>query len=75
MEALAEQVIRGLLRGSPLARLVKAPTVARAVVAYYMGMQTLTHLDGDAERPRAAFAQAAKLAAAFDKLPRLRRSR
>jgi AcrR family transcriptional regulator len=74
-EALAEQVVRGLLRGSPLARLVKVPTVARAAVAYYMGMQTLTYLDGDAERPRAAFAQAAKLAAAFDKLPKLGRSR
>jgi AcrR family transcriptional regulator len=74
-QALAEQVLRGLLRGKPLARLVNVPVVARAAVAYYLGMQTLTHLDGDTSRPQAAFAQAAKLAAAFDKLPRVSRRR
>jgi AcrR family transcriptional regulator len=74
-EELAEEVLRGLLRGSPLARLIKVPVAARAAVAYYLGLQTLTHLDGDADRPRAAFAQAARLAAAFDKLPRIRRQR
>ncbi len=75
-EDLAEQVLRGLLRGSPLAKLVRVPVIARACVAYYLGMQTLTHLDGDTERPRSAFAQAARLAAAYDKMPRLhRRSR
>jgi len=73
-ESFAEQILRNVLRGSPLAKLVKLPVVARAAVAYYLGMQTLTHLDGDAERARAAFAQAAKLAAAFDKLPRFRRT-
>jgi len=73
-EQLAEQVLRTLLRGSPLARLVKVPVIARAAVAYYVGLQTLTHLDRDAERPRAAFAQAARLASAFDKLPKLRPS-
>jgi AcrR family transcriptional regulator len=67
----AEQVLRTLLRGTPFAKLVRVPVVARACVAYYIGMQTLTHLDGDASRPRAAFDQAAKLAAVFDKLPRL----
>jgi AcrR family transcriptional regulator len=74
-EALAEEVLRGLLREKPLARLVNVPVVARAAVAYYLGMQTLTHLDGDTRRPQAAFAQAAKLAAAFDKLPRVNRRR
>jgi hypothetical protein len=72
-EALAEQILRDILRGSPLARLLKVPVIARAAVAYYLGMQTLTHLDGDADRPRAAFDQAARLATAFDKLPKLRR--
>jgi AcrR family transcriptional regulator len=72
-EALAEQILRDILRGSPLARLIKVPVIARASVAYYLGMQTLTHLDGDADRPRAAFDQAARLAAAFDTLPKLRR--
>jgi len=73
-EALAEDVIRSLLRGSPLAKLVKPPVLARAAVSYYLGLQTLTYLDGDASRPEAAFAQAARLAAAYDKLPRVRRT-
>ena len=73
-EGLAEDVIRSLLRGSPLARLVKPAVVARAAVSYYLGLQTLTYLDGDGDRPEAAFAQAARLAAAYDKLPRIRRS-
>jgi AcrR family transcriptional regulator len=72
-EALAEEVIRSVLRGSPLARLVRPRVLARAAVSYYLGLQTLTYLDGDADRPRAAFAQAARLAAAYDKVPRLRR--
>jgi AcrR family transcriptional regulator len=72
-EALAEEVLRALLRGSPLARLVQPPVAARAAVSYYLGLQTLTYLDGDSHRPRAAFAQAARLASAYDKLPRLRR--
>jgi AcrR family transcriptional regulator len=74
-EALAEQVLRTLLRGTPFARLVKVRVAARACVSYYVGMQTLTHLDGDAERPMAAFDQAARLATVFDKLPRLPRAR
>jgi AcrR family transcriptional regulator len=74
-EALAEQVLHTLLRGKPLARLVNVPVAARAAVAYYLGMQTLTHIDRDASRPAAAFAQAARLAAAFDRIPRLRRRR
>jgi AcrR family transcriptional regulator len=73
-EALAEEVLRALLRGSPLARLVQPPVVARAVIAYFLGLQTLTYLDGDGTRPEAAFAQAARLAAAYDKLPRVPRS-
>ncbi|HKD99157.1 MAG TPA: TetR/AcrR family transcriptional regulator [Micromonosporaceae bacterium] len=74
-EAFAEEVIASLLRGSPLARLVKPAVAARTAVAYYLGLQTLTYLDGDATRPEAAFAQAARLAAAYDKLPRLGRGR
>jgi AcrR family transcriptional regulator len=72
-ESIAEQVLGGMLRGTALARLFRVPVAARAAVAYYMGMQTLTHLDGDTSRPEAAFAQAAKLAATFDRLPKIRR--
>jgi hypothetical protein len=55
-----------------MAQLVEVPVAARAAVAYYLGMQTLTHLDQDASRSDAAFAQAERLAAVFDKLPRFR---
>ena len=72
-EALAEHVLRTLLRGKPLARLVNVPVAARAAVAYYIGMQTLTHVDRDTSRPAAAFDQATRLAVAFDRVPRLRR--
>jgi AcrR family transcriptional regulator len=72
-EDFAEQVLTGLLAGSPLAKLVRIPVLARTCVSYYLGMQTLTHLDGDTERPRSAFAQAARLAAVYDRMPRLRR--
>ncbi len=68
-EELAEEVLRHLLRGKPLTKLVNPAVLARTAVAYYLGMQTLTNLDGDAGRPEAAFRQAARLAAAFDKLP------
>ena len=68
-----QELVAAARPGTPLARLIKVPVAARAAVAYYLGMQTLTHLDGDAQRPRAAFDQAARLAAAFDKLPKLRR--
>jgi DNA-binding transcriptional regulator YbjK len=73
-EALAEEVVRSLLRGSPLARLVNPAVVARAAIAHHLGLQTLTYLDGDTNRLQALFAEAERLAAAYDKLPRVRRS-
>jgi AcrR family transcriptional regulator len=74
-ESFAEQVLRSLLRGSVLARLVRVPVAARAAVEYFLGLQTLSRFDDDQSRPRAAFDQAARLASAFDKLPRLSRRR
>jgi len=72
-ERIAEEVLRGLIRGTPLARWVKVPVAAQTAVSYYLGMQTVTRLDGDTRRAEAAFQQAARLARAFDRLPRLRR--
>jgi AcrR family transcriptional regulator len=72
-EQIGEEILRTLLRGTALARLFKIPVAAQAAVAYYLGMQTLTHLDGDTRRPEAAFRQAARLATAFDRLPKIRR--
>jgi AcrR family transcriptional regulator len=72
-EALAAEVLTRLLRGKPLASLVRIPTLASGAVAFYLGMETLTHLDGDRSRPQHLFDQASRLAAVFDRIPRLRR--
>jgi AcrR family transcriptional regulator len=71
-EELAEELLTTLLRGKPLASVLRVPDVARAAVAFYLGMETLTHLDGDRSRPAAFFDQAARVAAVFDKIPRTR---
>lgn len=72
-EELAEDLLTTLLRGKPLASVVRVPVVASAAVAFYLGMETLTHLDGDRSRPKALFDQAARIATVFDRIPRLRR--
>ncbi|MFC0430928.1 TetR/AcrR family transcriptional regulator [Kutzneria buriramensis] len=74
-EDLAEEVLRTLLRGKPLARLVDARVVGRAAVAYFLGTQALTHIEQDPTRSQEAFQQAERLAAIFDKLPRRKRAR
>jgi AcrR family transcriptional regulator len=72
-EELAADVLTRLLRGKPLGSLVRIPTLASAAVAFYLGMETLTHLDGDRSRPERLFDQAARLSSVFDRIPRLRR--
>jgi AcrR family transcriptional regulator len=69
---LAEELLAGLLRGKPLASAVRVQVAATAAVAFYLGLETLTHLDGDRSRPDQLFDQAARLAAVFDKVPRVR---
>jgi AcrR family transcriptional regulator len=70
-EELGEELLTGLLRGRPLASLVRVKIAASAAVAFYIGMETLTHLDGDQARPAQLFDQAARVAAVFDKIPRM----
>ncbi len=70
-EELAQDVLTTLLRGKPLAATVRVRVAASAAVAFYLGMETLTHLDGDRSRPAQLFDQAARLAAVFDKIPRM----
>ncbi|MGW1669804.1 TetR/AcrR family transcriptional regulator [Streptomyces sp. NPDC002324] len=72
-EDLAEARLTALLRGKPLGSAVRARVLAGAAVAFYLGMETLTHLDGDRSRPATFFTQAARLAAIFDRVPRLKR--
>ena len=59
----ARDAVAGALDGSPLAALVPAESVGFAVVALYLGMEMLTHLDGDREPATALFDQALQLAA------------
>jgi AcrR family transcriptional regulator len=73
-EELGGEVLTRLLRRKPLGSLVRVPTLASAAVAFYLGMETLTHLDGDRSRPEKLFDQASRLAAVFDRIPRLRRA-
>lgn len=71
-EDLSQQILRSMLSGTPFASIVDVPTAATAVVAFYLGMETLTHLDGDQSRPAQLFGQAARLAAIADQVLRVR---
>ncbi|MCK9929820.1 TetR family transcriptional regulator [Frankia sp. Mgl5] len=73
-EALAAEVLTTLLSGKPFANLVRMPVLANAAVAFYLGAETLAHLDEDSSKVMEFFDQAAKLAVYFDRIPRLRRS-
>ena len=53
------------LRGSPLDGLVPISELAFAVVALYLGLELLTHLQGDPSRADALFAAAGTLGAPF----------
>lgn len=53
---------------SPLLQMLPAPEVAHAVVALYLGLELLSHLDGDRGRAMELFAQAQRLAPVADLL-------
>ena len=63
---LTEEVARRFLDGTPLQAVVPAGELAYAVVAMYLGMETLAHLDGDRARSEAVLAAARPAAAGFD---------
>jgi AcrR family transcriptional regulator len=65
---LTEEVARRFLAGTPLGPVVPAPELARAVVALYLGLETLTHLDRDRSGAGSLFAAAEPAAALFDSL-------
>jgi AcrR family transcriptional regulator len=67
---LTEEVARRFLAGTPLEHVVPAPELGLAVVALYLGLETLTHLDRDRDRAAAEslFAAARPAAALFDGL-------
>jgi AcrR family transcriptional regulator len=62
-EDYAEALLRRLTAGTPFEDLVPARAVATAVMAFYLGLELITHLDGDRTRGAAVFAAAEPLAA------------
>ncbi|MDT3446402.1 MULTISPECIES: TetR/AcrR family transcriptional regulator [unclassified Pseudofrankia] len=72
-EELAVELLTTLLNGKPFATVVRMPVLANAAVAFYLGAETLAHLDNDSSRMTEFFDQAARLAVYFDRIPRLRK--
>jgi len=66
--ALVETLAAGFLAGTPFEKLVPARELAFAVVALYLGVETLCHLEGDSSRAQALIGAARPAAAAFDVL-------
>jgi AcrR family transcriptional regulator len=65
---LAAEVIGEFLRDAPFAALVPVREAATAIVAAYLGMEMLSHLDADRTKPDALFAAAESAAAMYDAL-------
>ena len=57
------EALRGVLDASPLSTLVEPDDAAHAVVALYLGLELLAHLDGDRAPALALFDRARQLAA------------
>jgi AcrR family transcriptional regulator len=60
--AFAQSSVEASLGASPLGGVLPAPEVAHAVVALYLGLEMLSHLDGDPEPALALFARARQIA-------------
>jgi AcrR family transcriptional regulator len=58
----ASDALGGVLSGTPLAAVVEPDVAAHAVVALYLGLEMLAHLDGDRTGALALFARARQLA-------------
>lgn len=65
---LTEDIARRFLAGTPLEAVVPAAKLAYAVVALYLGLETLTRLDGGVRADDSLLAAAAPAAALFDTL-------
>ena len=58
----AERVVMRVLGDSPFASLLPPRDVAYAIVAFYLGLEQLSHLNGDDNRAAPLFAAAARFA-------------
>jgi AcrR family transcriptional regulator len=61
----ARAAVEHSLGDSPLGQVLPSEDVAYAIVALYLGLEMLSHLDGDREPALALFAQAKQLARLF----------
>jgi AcrR family transcriptional regulator len=59
--AFAQRAIEAMFAASPLASLVPIDDAAHAVVALYLGLEMLSHVDGDREPALRLFDQASRL--------------
>jgi AcrR family transcriptional regulator len=67
-EDFTESLLDRLLSDSPVADLIPKREAAMVVMAFYLGLEMLTHLDGDRRRGDAIFDSAQRLAAVLDGL-------
>jgi AcrR family transcriptional regulator len=66
--AFTEEVVGRAVSGSAADAVVPASDAAYAVVALYLGVELLTHLDGDRTRAEALFTSGARMAELFGPL-------
>lgn len=66
--AFAERAVATTVGGSPLDSLLPPGDVAYAIVALYLGLEMLTHLDGDRARALGLFAHARNMAGLLEAL-------
>ncbi len=64
----ARSTIEAAVADSPLSGVLPAKDVAHAVVALYLGLEMLSHLDGDSEPTLALFAHAKQIASLIETL-------
>jgi len=64
----AEQAVAGSLRSSAFATLIPSGDIAFGIVALYIGLEMLSHLDGDRAPALALFGHARQLATLFDSI-------
>jgi AcrR family transcriptional regulator len=66
--AFTEEAVAKVTDGSPVAAVVPPADAAVAVVALYLGLELLTHLDGDRSRAESLFTAATRVAEAVGHL-------
>jgi AcrR family transcriptional regulator len=64
----AADALGGVLAGTPLSAVIEPDVAAHAVVALYLGLEMLAHIDGDRTAALALFARARELAVLVEAL-------